>query len=173
MRLFVQATSDGVPVLYPQWAIPTDLTQYGVRNDLISRLTFSQFQTVAQLHGKGAGTLASLLHTHSTDLTALSRGLAASWSTLKEALDLLPPQVHLDLHIIYPNRAEEEELHLGPTGNINHFIDSILTVVFDHAKQLRGADDGLIRSMVFTSYNQQVCTALNWKQPNCELNVDN
>lgn len=169
VRLFVQATSDGVPVMYPQWAIPTDLVQYGVRNDLISRLTFEQFQTIARLHGKGSGTLAPLLEPAKPDFTALSQGLASSWSTLKEALDLLPPEVHLDLHIIYPNRAEEEELRLGPTGNINHFVDRILTVVFDHASQLRGANDGLIRSIVFSSYNQHVCTALNWKQPNCKF----
>ena len=169
VRLFVQATKDGVPVLYPQWAIPTELSQFGVRNDLISRLTYEQFQTVARGHGKGEDTLSSVLHSASNDLVALSEGLATSWSTLKAALDLLPPEVHLDLHIIYPNRAEEEELQLGPTGNINHFVDMILKVVFDHASQLRGSNEGLIRSMVFSSYNQHICTALNWKQPNCEF----
>ncbi|KAF1355154.1 hypothetical protein BDV97DRAFT_344822 [Delphinella strobiligena] len=166
VRLFVQATKDGVPVLYPQWAIPTELSKFGIRNDLISRLSYEQFQALAQEQGKGAGTLASRLQVMSGNLTELSQGLATSWATLKEALDLLPPHVHLDLHIIYPNRGEEAELRLGPTGNINHFVDRILTVVFDHASQLRSTNDGHIRSIVFSSYNQHICTALNWKQPN-------
>ncbi|KAL1304745.1 hypothetical protein AAFC00_003686 [Neodothiora populina] len=166
VRLFVQATRDGVPVMYPQWAIPTDNTKYGVNNDLIGRLTYEQFQTIARGHGKGADKLASILQSIPHDLTALSQGLATSWSSLKEALDLLPPEVHLDLHIIYPDRTQEDELQLGPTGNINHFVDKILTVVFDHATQLRSKHDGHIRSIVFSSYNQHICTALNWKQPN-------
>lgn len=171
-RLFVQATKDGVPVLYPQWAIPTQNTKYGVRNDLVSRLTYDQFQQIAVGQGKGAGALESMMQsmmqTVPQDLTELSQGLANSWASLKEVLDLLPPHIHLDLHIIYPNRQEEDELQLGPTGNINHFVDQILTVVFDHASQLRNTHDGHIRSVVFSSYNQHICTALNWKQPNCK-----
>lgn len=172
VRLFVQATSDGIPVLYPQWSIPTENTQFGVRNDLISRLTYEQFQKIAHTQGRGTEMLASMMQTMMQtvpqDLTELSHGLASSWAPLSEVLDLLPPHVHLDLHIIYPNKLQEDELQLGPTGNINHFVDRILTVVFDHASQLRSTHDGHIRSVVFSSYNQHICTALNWKQPNCK-----
>jgi CDK inhibitor PHO81 len=52
-------------------------------------------------------------------------------------------------------------------------VDSILTVVFDHARYLREAQlrerrDGGLRNFVFSSYNPDICTALNWKQPNCK-----
>ncbi|KAL8740034.1 MAG: hypothetical protein Q9184_008540, partial [Pyrenodesmia sp. 2 TL-2023] len=37
---------------------------------------------------------------------------------------------------------------------------------FDHARYTREQDPDFIRSLVFTSYNPDICTALNWKQPN-------
>lgn len=76
--------------------------------------------------------------------------------------------MHLELHILYPTAKEEEEYGLGPTPNINNFADSLLTVVFEHARAMRERTDGYLRSIVFSSSNADVCTALNWKQPNCE-----
>ena len=67
--------------------------------------------------------------------------------------------------------CEEEQLQLGPTGNINEFVDATLKVVFDHASRIRGANEGFIRSIVFSSYNPNICTALNWKQPNCKSDL--
>jgi CDK inhibitor PHO81 len=49
---------------------------------------------------------------------------------------------------------------------LNEFVDSILTIVFDHARAQRAQSPQAVRSMVFSSYNPQLCTALNWKQPN-------
>jgi CDK inhibitor PHO81 len=72
---------------------------------------------------------------------------------------------------MYPSRQEEEENGLGPTPNINNFADNLLTVVFEHARAIREKTDGYLRSIVFSSDNQDVCTALNWKQPNCESYV--
>jgi CDK inhibitor PHO81 len=77
--------------------------------------------------------------------------------------------VHLELHVLYPTSKQEEEHGLGPTPNINSFADGLLTVVFEHARAMRERTDGYLRSIVFSSSNQDVCTALNWKQPNCEL----
>ena len=98
----------------------------------------------------------------------LARNLLSSCATLKDTLQLLPPRVHLDLHIIYPTKKEEDDFQLGPTPNMNAVVDSILTVAFEHASQLRGSNEGFIRSVVFSSYNADICTALNWKQPNCK-----
>ena len=56
---------------------------------------------------------------------------------------------------------------------MNEFADKILSVVFEHARALReqgaGEIDGTLRSVVFTSFNQDICTVINWKQPNCRL----
>src|SRR5450432_2688707 len=57
-------------------------------------------------------------------------------------------------------------MRLGPIININSFVDSILAVVFDNARQIRNKSPDSMRSIVFSSYNPTVCTALNWKQPN-------
>ncbi|GAB1204574.1 hypothetical protein APSETT445_003230 [Aspergillus pseudonomiae] len=46
------------------------------------------------------------------------------------------------------------------------FADAILTVVFDHARVSREQNPEFMRSVVFTSYNPNICVALNWKQPN-------
>jgi len=82
---------------------------------------------------------------------------------------VLPPEVHIEVHVLYPSKKEEEEFSLGPTPNINDFADGLLTVVFEHARAMRENTDGYLRSVVFSSSNQDVCTALNWKQPNCEF----
>lgn len=168
LRLFVQATKDGVPVLFPEWAVPSNMAQYGVRNDLVGRLTYEQFALIAQSYGKGLPHLQTLLQNPLEDLQTLAQQLATSWASLKDLLDLLTQDIHLELHVVYPTKLEEEQLQLGPTGNINGFVDSILAVVFDHASRLRGSNDGYSRSVVFSSYNADICTALNWKQPNCE-----
>ncbi|GAM82891.1 hypothetical protein ANO11243_008770 [Dothideomycetidae sp. 11243] len=168
IRVFIQTTSDGIPVLFPRWAVPSSLAQFGVQNDLISRLTFAQLKAIIDATGQPPVSqliptaAASYLH----NPQVLAQSLSACCAPLREVLALLPPQIHLDLHILYPTRVQEDELRLGPTPNLNAVVDSILAVVFDHASQLRGSNDGLVRSVVFSSFNADVCTGLNWKQPN-------
>jgi CDK inhibitor PHO81 len=94
--------------------------------------------------------------------------MARSFGSLADALALLPPSVNVELHVLYPSQKQEEEQRLGPTPSMNEFIDALLSVVFEHARQTRERADGWIRSIVFSSYNAEICTALNWKQPNCK-----
>ena len=56
-------------------------------------------------------------------------------------------------------------------ADVNTFADAILTEVFDHARISRDHNPDYMRSVVFTSYNANICIALNWKQPNCELSM--
>lgn len=164
MRLFVQVTRDGVPVLYSDWALPSS------RNDLVSRLTYDEFAQAGLHAGRGKGSLQDLVHLgiDRDDLATTQRKSARSYASLADALDLLPADLDLEIHVCYPTRSEEEALRLGPTQNINVVVDSVLKVVFDHARNLREAKDSPLRSFVFSSYNADVCTALNWKQPNCK-----
>ncbi|KAK7732933.1 phosphate system positive regulatory protein pho81 [Botryosphaeria dothidea] len=147
VRLFVQITCDGVPVLCPQWKV-----NYGILAVPVTRLTYDEFLYIGSQHG---------------GVSSIHKILANSFISLKSALIRLPVDVRVELHILYPNRVEEETLRLGPTPNINQFADTLLNIVFAHARHLREQGDTMARSIVFSSFNADMCTALNWKQPNC------
>lgn len=170
LRVFVQTTRDGIPVLFPRWAIESNLARFGVKNDLVSRLTYQQLNAIVKASGQPdlAQVLSTAASAYQENPQALAQTLSTCCASLQEVLTLLPPEVHLDIHILYPQRDHEERQQLGPTQNMNSVVDSILAVVFAHAGQLRGSNDGLVRSLVFSSFNADVCIGLNWKQPNCE-----
>ena len=165
LRLFIQVTRDGVPVLFPDWSLPSS------RHDLISRLTYEEFTQAALLAARGVDVLQGLIGSgiNREDLPTAQRQIARSYASLADALSLLPHDINVELHVCFPTRQTEEMLQLGPTQNINEVADAVLKVVFDHARNLRESNDGNLRSFVFSSYNADICSALNWKQPNCKL----
>jgi CDK inhibitor PHO81 len=164
LRLYIQLTRDFVPVVYPKYK----LRHHGLEVP-ISQLTYEEMQN-ASTAGFSSG----------MDLLAVinSRGYVASMEELQELIySTLPLQtllsslrtdVHLNLQVLYPSAREERSLGLGPTIDINTLADAILTNVFDHARLSKEQSPGFMRSIVFTSKNPDICTALNWKQPNCE-----
>ncbi|KAL1586745.1 hypothetical protein WHR41_04513 [Cladosporium halotolerans] len=158
LRLFVQVTKDGVPVLFPEWALPSS------RNDLIGRLTYEEFSSGAHRNGAFESLVDAGIDPE--DLPAAQRQIARSYASLEDALAMLPADLSLELHVCYPTRHMEEKLQLGPTQNINFVADAVLLAVFDHARRLRESKDNPLRNFVFSSYNADVCAALNWKQPN-------
>ncbi|KAK3697690.1 phosphate system positive regulatory protein pho81 [Vermiconidia calcicola] len=162
MRLFVQVTRDCVPVLYNEWALPSS------KNDLVSRLTYDEFSAAGSAASRGKGVLQGLVGSGIDRFNPASaqRQIVRSCASLADTLALLPPDLHLEIHICYPAKAEEGERNLGPSQNINVVVDSVLTVVFEHARHLRETEGSALRNFVFSSYNPDVCMALNWKQPN-------
>jgi CDK inhibitor PHO81 len=169
VRLFVQLTCDKTPVLYPLWKVD----HHGLQVPAM-RLTWDQFCTIGADHPERHETDAAMaqISQHSAQvhesLAFIHRLLAQSFGSLQDALALLPPTVHVELHVLYPTRKEEEEERLGPTPNINDYADALLKVVFEHARQMREGSENYIRGIVFSSFNADICTALNWKQPNCK-----
>ena len=162
VRMFVQLTRDKVPIFHPRWTV----AHHGLDVPVL-RLTLAQFRAV----GAAARSPPAAGAPRADDggaLPALHRRLAGSFATLREALEELPPATSVELHALFPSREEEEARGLGPTPSINDFADALLGVVFEHARQAR-ASEGYARSVVFSSYNCEVCTALNWKQPNCRF----
>jgi len=158
IQLFVQHTCDGVPVLWPRWTM-----SHGAIQLPVSRLTYAEFlksgpRNEAVLAGLSSLPLDQAAHIH--------HALSHTAISLEDALNLLPTGMHVDLQIIYPSSEEEQSLRLGPVVNINTFVDSIISVVFEHSRSLRARSADIMRSIVFTAYNPIVCTALNWKQPN-------
>jgi CDK inhibitor PHO81 len=169
VRLFVQLTADGVPVLYPRWKI----NHQGL-DVPVNILTYAQFSAIgARQNNNIAAQLAKLQNATADDIPNIYQTLASSSTTLKDALALLPTHIHIELHVLFPSRLEEARLKLGPTHDMNDFADEILTVVFEHARLLReqgvGEIEGTLRSVVFSSFNQDICTVINWKQPNCKF----
>lgn len=159
-QLFVQHTCDGVPVLWPRWTINYMGIEFPV-----SRLTYDQFVS-AGAHATKTHDLSQLPSQRLENIAEVHQLLATSAVSLRDGLSLLPPNMHVNLHILYPSTEEEKNLRLGPTMNINTFSDAILNVVFDHARMIREKSPDMMRSIVFSSYNPTICTALNWKQPN-------
>lgn len=161
VQLFVQHTCDGIPVLWPRWHIDYMDIEFPV-----SRLTYAQFISAGSRHASKTSDLSALSSLPLGSIADVHKILGHSAVSLQDALRLLPKGMHVNLQILYPTSEEERTLRLGPTININSFGDAILGVVFDHARTLRERSPDAMRSIVFSSYNPTVCTALNWKQPN-------
>lgn len=160
IRLFVQQTCDGVPVLWPRWTIQCMDIEFPV-----SRLTYAQFLSAGAQHASGREHFATMSQSLER-IADIHRYLGNAPISLQDALQLLPAGMHVELQVLYPSVEEETRLRLGPTININTFVDSILAVVFDNARHLRNTAPESMRSIVFSSYNPTICTAINWKQPN-------
>jgi CDK inhibitor PHO81 len=167
VRLFVQLTADGIPVLYPRWKV----NHHGLEVP-VNILTYAQFAAIGVQDTTAAANqlAAELNNTGSINIPNIYQIMASSFITLKDALSALPAHIHVELHVLFPSRLEEERLKLGPTHDMNAFADKILSVVFEHARKLReqgaGEIDGTLRSVLFSSFNQDICTVINWKQPN-------
>ncbi|CAN8103556.1 unnamed protein product [Discula destructiva] len=174
VRLYVQHTKDGVPVLWPTRTVDLGIDAVTVP---VSWLTHAQFEQMLR-NSASRKMLASGRLDPQTELHEIHRLFATAGVTLAEALDILPSNVHVNLHFLYPmaegvtNQQQSSTDNSGNnSGDLNRFIDSVLGIVFDHARvqrtQSRQSGGALaVRSVVFSSYSPSVCTALNWKQPN-------
>ncbi|EER26041.1 ankyrin repeat protein nuc-2, putative [Coccidioides posadasii C735 delta SOWgp] len=166
VQLFIQLTADNVPVLYPEFTV----NHHGIEIP-ICHLTYEQFKLVGnERHAQMQSSESALLHSLDAmsidDLAHVHRVLATSFLPLREVLGHLPTNIHVNLCILYPSIADEKEFGFGPQTDVNVFADSILAEVFHHARASKENDPYFMRSIVFTSYNPNICIALNWKQPN-------
>ncbi|KAI9498524.1 Glycerophosphoryl diester phosphodiesterase family-domain-containing protein [Zychaea mexicana] len=105
-----------------------------------NRLEFTRTNKLGKLKGNGPETI------------------QAPFTTLAEALKLIPKTAGCNIEVKYPmiDEAESDELH--QFQEINIFVDTILECVYDHAEQ--------DRRIIFSSFHPEICVALNLKQPN-------
>ncbi|KAJ5683212.1 hypothetical protein N7462_006377 [Penicillium macrosclerotiorum] len=165
VQLFVQLTRDRIPVLYPQFMI----NHHGIEIP-VCQLSYAQFQQLGVDRGVNQNEILQFLQTHAiNDMSQAHRLLAASFMSLRDVLRHLPIDLNINLSILYPSGAEEKLLAMTSLADVNSFADAILTDVFDHARVAREKNPDFMRSVAFTSYNANICTALNWKQPNCKF----
>lgn len=162
VRIYVQHTSDNIPVLWPDWAVSFNNISIPV-----SSLSLAQFRAITPP--------ATTCLPPSSDISSIHRILSTSGGlTLQSALSLLPRGMHVNIQVLYSSSSASRV-------DLNSFVDAILTVVFDHARSQRnqappsqgGGFGGGSGSVVFSSDNGVVCAALNWKQPNFAVFLEN
>ncbi|KAG5358652.1 Ankyrin repeat protein [Yarrowia sp. B02] len=149
-RLTVCVTSDGVPVVTPSWKVDVG---HGIRIG-VNTLTFDELKKCTNGVHSDLSTVSDPVEVH--------RVLSNATLPLSEVLKLLPTTVKLDLNVIFA------------ASDLNHYVDTILDVLFAHARdthdtnRLSNGDPAprATRSIILSSVNPDVCTALNWKQPN-------
>lgn len=163
----VQLTRDGIAVIYPYYQVNVYDLQIPV-----SQLSLAELNGLKSQSQSNQNLLQQVAAFSTNDLPILHSLLVSSLLPLKDVLAYLPPTIRINLSIEYPTPTEEVASAVGPIVDINTFTDKILGVVFDHARSARAADPNFMRSIVFSSHNRNICTAMNWKQPNCMLFCD-
>lgn len=160
LKITVQLTRDVVPVIYPSYFVRyhgLEVSLCQLKYDALAKLG----ATGNLLHSDGASA------PESVGIIDWKERLSSSIFALRDVLAAVPIQLNLNLHILYPSDQEDANLGVYSNTDINTFADAILTEVFDHARAMRFQNlDHTLRSIVFSSFNPNICTALNWKQPN-------
>ena len=77
---------------------------------------------------------------------------------------MLPLDVDTAFDLAYPSQATRASLSIRRL-DLNSFVDSVLQTIFNVSDLLETPDTR--RKVMFISFSSDVCSALNWKQPNC------
>lgn len=183
INVVVQVTKDGVPVVYPEWRLPVGGLDIGVPD-----VTIDQFCVLASSMGRtfNAPSGASAVEWY--------QAIEGAMAPLAEVLEAVPigEEMGLNIQLRYsrglsrstsaPGASVPASIptttispptstlpNVGKSIEVNSYVDAVLHTVYDAAKNAAAKANGVGRKMVFSSYDPTVCTALNWKQPNCQL----
>ncbi|KAF4574677.1 ubiquitin-protein ligase peroxin 12 [Pleurotus pulmonarius] len=146
----VQVTKDLHPVAYTDWRLPEPSYDLGV-----SDITLAQFEALALKCGR-----------------ALQPGQtvrARDWPKLNIMVSLaqlmlsIPTEVGMSLELAYASRRISQRFGPGNRLNLNNFVDAVLRTIHQ-ASALNGKHAR--RNITFGSFSPDICSALNWKQPN-------
>ena len=162
-QVVVQLTSDAVPVLFPTWSVNLQGVDVPV-----GRISYEQYMALGLQRGHGLENLTRLHDITADSIVQIRETLAECFVSLRDLLSYLPSSIPVDIQVLYPTVSQERNFGLSPSPNINDFADAILNEVFEHARKTKEQSPDFMRSTVFTSYNADICIALNWKQPNCK-----
>ncbi|KAJ7638577.1 cyclin-dependent protein kinase inhibitor [Roridomyces roridus] len=144
LHLVIQVTRDLHPVVYADWLLPQlnfDMT--------VSDVTLAQFEALALSAGRNLDT--------QTDNWA--NAVSTSMVSLAQLLTILPNVLGVSLELAYPQRAVRAQSSAYRL-QLNDFVDSVLKTIYHASGPLAR------RRIVFTSFSPDVCSAVNWKQPN-------
>ncbi|EJS41436.1 YPL110C [Saccharomyces arboricola H-6] len=88
---------------------------------------------------------------------ARGHSIASSFVTLKELFKKIPANVGFNIECKFPMLDEAEEEELGQIMiEMNHWVDTVLKIVFDNANG---------RDIIFSSFHPDICIMLSLKQP--------
>ncbi|KDR83451.1 hypothetical protein GALMADRAFT_274898 [Galerina marginata CBS 339.88] len=147
----IQVTRDLRPVVYFDWLLPGIDFELGVAD-----VTLAQYEALA----KSLGRELNVTRGESVDWTKV---LPQKMISLDYLLRVLPADVNVAFDIAYPSEATTFSLNLHRL-DLNKFVDSVLQTIFDLSEVLETRFTR--RKITFTSFSPDVCSALNWKQPN-------
>lgn len=100
---------------------------------------------------------------------SFSNVMKNTYLPLREFLNLFDSSLSLNLELFYPTNFEFEKYDFNyyTCIDLNSFIDLFLTDIFNHVRKVRLTNKNKnSRSLLLSSNNSNVCTILNWKQPN-------
>jgi glycerophosphodiester phosphodiesterase len=87
--------------------------------------------------------------------------IQAPFTTLEEMLQKLPESIGFNIEMKYPMLHESEEQEMDTYAvELNSFVDSVLTKVYDLGKK---------RNIIFSSFNPDICLLLSFKQPSIPI----
>ncbi|WRT69382.1 uncharacterized protein IL334_006366 [Kwoniella shivajii] len=151
VHIVIQVTKDFVPVIYSKLKLPIEQLDIAV-----SDVTCDQFLSIA----KSNNLLLTSPSNHHLTSGEWSELLSTKMSTLDNVLSILPPEIGLNLLLQYLRPATAIQKQFGRSIEINKFVDTILHSIYQSGKNNPG------RKIIFSSFEPEVATALNWKQPN-------
>ncbi|AMD19633.1 HCL518Cp [Eremothecium sinecaudum] len=94
---------------------------------------------------------------HAFKANTRGHAIASSFVTLHELFKKIPKNVGFNIECKYPMVDEAEEEEVSPINvELNHWVDTVLEVVFENAKG---------RDIIFSSFQPNVCIMLSLKQP--------
>ncbi|KAF9578953.1 phosphate system positive regulatory protein pho81, partial [Lunasporangiospora selenospora] len=160
IQLSVQMTRDFVPVVYGDWRLPVQGFDVA-----LSDVTFGQFKKFKERMQEAISP--------SEDIEKVNVRLSSTWGSgewrsrvyerwmsLEQVLKILPKHIGVNLELKYPTMSEKNNFRLTNAIEFNKFVDTILQTVYDSSSASHH------RSFMFSSFNPDICSALNWKQPN-------
>ncbi|KAJ3225625.1 phosphate system positive regulatory protein pho81 [Chytriomyces hyalinus] len=157
----VQLTRDGIPVIFPSWFQKVMDENGSTINVSISSLTYKEalkiFKTAKAVAIKESSMVEMQTDSGYVTNSDLAGSIYDSFLTLEEVLKNTPSSVGLSIELKYPTQSERENLFISRLPSINTFLDAVLKKVYDHSGS---------RSIIFSSFNPQICVTMNWKQPN-------
>ncbi|GJJ07584.1 hypothetical protein Clacol_001787 [Clathrus columnatus] len=155
----VQLTRDMIPVVFSRQVVSiNDIVTAG-----ISDLTLAQIISLV----KGHYTVYDPSRKPNSSAEWISL-VNTGFILLFDALTVLPKELGLHLELVYPTKSLRARQSLGPGHGVNDFVDSVLSTVYKALGDIKntGERETQRRNLVFSSLKPDICSALNWKQPN-------